>query len=172
MPDPRPEQTRPPHPPSAGGRLADLMRRGRLTLRYHGPRELVFRLVTFPLRGTRFATRVGHGRRYGPETARARHWYSENGRPVTVVVHSSGGLVPRSVRRTTRRRLTRVATVDGGVPDAVCHASAVDHDVVLLRGAAEVERGWLERLQYGPYQSDEVGATGPKLVDREVRVVS
>src|SRR5206468_9218247 len=83
-------QTRPPHPPSAGGRLADLVRRARLTLRYHGPRELAFRLVTFPLRATPFGARVGHGRRYGPETARARRWYAENGRPVTVVVHGSG----------------------------------------------------------------------------------
>jgi glycosyltransferase involved in cell wall biosynthesis len=164
--------TRSPHPPSARGRVADLWRRARLTLKYHGPRELALRLVAFPLRGTPLGRRLGHGRRYGPETARARHWYAEQGRPVTVLVHGSAGRVPRSVRRTTSRRRTRVVAVEGGFADAVRHAAGLVGDVALLRGDADVERGWLERLQYGAYQSDDIGITGPKLLDAEGRILS
>jgi glycosyltransferase involved in cell wall biosynthesis len=165
-------QTRSPHPPSAGGRLADLWRRARLTLKYHGPRELALRLVAFPLRATPLGRRLGHGRRYGPEVARARHWYAEDGRPVTVLVHGSGGRVPRSARRTTRRARTRVVAVDGGFAGTVRHAAALDGDIVLLRDDAEVDRGWLERLQYAAYRSETIGVTGPKLLDFQGRILS
>ena len=53
--------TRPPHPPSPNGRVADLWRRARLTLKYHGPKELAFRIVTAPLRPTPLGERLGHG---------------------------------------------------------------------------------------------------------------
>ena len=57
--------TRPPHPPIRKGRIADLWRRARLTLRYHGPREVALRAVTFPLRATPLGPRLGYGRRFG-----------------------------------------------------------------------------------------------------------
>ncbi len=112
---------RPPHPPSPRGRLADLWRRARLTLEYHGPRELAFRVVTAPLRPTPLGARLGHGTRYGAEESRARRWYREQPRPVTVVIPTYGdpalaAQAVRSVRRTTRPRLVRVVVVDDGSP--------------------------------------------------------
>src|SRR5215212_10627479 len=105
--------SRPSHPPSPNGRIADVWRRARLTLKYHGPKELAFRVVTAPLRPTPLGERLGHGRRYGAEEARARRWYRSEGRLVTVVIPTFGdpGLVERavaSVRKTTDRKRVRV----------------------------------------------------------------
>jgi GT2 family glycosyltransferase len=126
--------SRPPHPPSPQGRLADLWRRSRLTLKYHGPKELAFRIVTAPLRPTPLGERLGHGRRYGAEEARARRWYRDEGRPVTVVIPTYGdpALVEQavaSVRKTTDRRRVRIIVVDDG--------SVAEHQSRLrsLRGA-------------------------------------
>jgi GT2 family glycosyltransferase len=115
--------TRPPHPPVAKGRLADLWRRARLTLQYHGPRELALRLVTFPLRATPLGPRLGYGRRYGAIQARARRWYRKQWRPVTVVIPTYGDptLVTAAVagvRKTTERARVKVVVVDDGTPDA------------------------------------------------------
>jgi GT2 family glycosyltransferase len=111
--------TRPPHPPSPNGRLADLWRRGRLTLQYHGAKELAFRIATAPLRPTPLGESFGHGRRYGAEEARARRWYRSEGRLVTVVIPTYGdpGLVEQavaSVRKTTDRKRVRIIVVDDG----------------------------------------------------------
>jgi GT2 family glycosyltransferase len=111
--------TRPPHPPSPKGKLADLWRRGRLTLEYHGPKELAFRIVTAPLRPTPLGERLGHGRRYGAEEARARRWYRAEGRPVTVVIPTYGdsALVEQavaSIQKTTVRKRVRIVVVDDG----------------------------------------------------------
>ena len=119
--------TRPPHPPS-GGRLADLLRRGRLTLRYHGPRELAVRLVTFPLRPTPLGERLGYGSRYGDVEAQARRWYRRHGRPVTAVIPSYGDpalaiQAARSLIRTTRRGMLRVIIVDDATPDPAHRAA-------------------------------------------------
>jgi len=126
--------TRPPHPPSPQGRVADLWRRARLTLEYHGPKELAFRIVTAPLRPTPLGKRFGHGRRYGAEEARARRWYRDQGQPVSVVIPTYGdpALVEQavaSVRRTTDGKRVRVIVVDDG--------SAPEHQarVRSLRGA-------------------------------------
>ncbi len=110
---------RPAHPPSPNGRIADLWRRARLTLEYHGPKELAFRIVTAPLRPTPLGERFGHGRRYGAEEARAKNWYRRDGRLVTVVIPTYGdpGLVEQavaSVRKTTDRKRVRVIVVDDG----------------------------------------------------------
>jgi len=110
---------RPPHPPSPQGKVADLWRRGRLTLKYHGPKELAFRIVTAPLRPTPLGERLGYGRRYGAEETRARRWYRDEGRPVTVVIPTYGdpALVEQavaSVRRTTDSRRVGVIVVDDG----------------------------------------------------------
>ncbi len=112
--------TRPPNPP-AGGRLADLIRRGRLTLEHHGPRELAVRLVTFPLRPTPIGARLGYGSRYGSVEARARRWYRRNARPVTAVIPTYGDpslaiQAARSLIRTTRRGRLRVIIVDDASP--------------------------------------------------------
>jgi GT2 family glycosyltransferase len=129
--------TRPPHPPAAKGRLADLWRRGRLTLEYHGPKELAFRILTAPLRPTPLGERLGHGRRYGAEETRARRWYRAEGRPVTVVIPTYGdpALVEQavaSIRKTTDRKRVRIVVVDDG--------SAVEHQTRLRAvGGARIE---------------------------------
>jgi len=112
--------SRPPDPP-AKGKLADLWRRGRLTLRYHGSRELLRRLVLFPLRPTPLGRRLGHGSYYGGQEAMARRWYRENARPVTAVIPTYGDptlaiQAVNSLRRTTRRRLLSIVVVDDGSP--------------------------------------------------------
>ena len=114
---------RPPDPP-AKGKLADLYRRGRLTLEYHGPRELAVRLITFPLRPTPLGARLGHGSRYGSVEAAARRWYRRNGKPVTAVIPSYGDSAlaiqaARSLIRTTKRGMLRVIIVDDATPDPV-----------------------------------------------------
>ena len=77
--------------------------------------------MTAPLRPTPLGARLGHGRRYGAEEARARRWYRANGRPVTVVIPTYGdpALVAQavaSVRKTTDRKRVRVVVVDDGSP--------------------------------------------------------
>ena len=115
-------------------RLRGLPRRARLTLEYLGPREFVRRVVTFPLRPTPLGARLGYGSSYGPEQARARRWYRDRGRPVTVVLPTYGdpGVTikcVRSLRRTTRRGRVRIIVCDDG--------SAPEHQRRLrgLRGA-------------------------------------
>lgn len=113
--------TRPPHPPSAT-KLADLVRRARLTYTYHGPRELALRVATFPLRPTPLGARLGHGSRYGGEEAAARRWYAKHRRPVTAVVPSYGDpalavAAAKSLTRHSRPRMLRVVIVDDASPD-------------------------------------------------------
>ena len=102
--------TRPPHPPVRKGRLADLWRRARLTLEYHGAaRARVSASSRSRCAPTPLGPRLGHGRRFGAEEARARRWYREQWRPVTVVIPTYGdpALVEQavaSVRKTTERK--------------------------------------------------------------------
>ena len=121
--------TRPPHPPSPG-RLADLVRRGKLTLRYHGPREVAIRILTFPLRPTPLGAKLGHGSRYGSQEAAARRWHRRNARPVTVVIPTYGdpklaAQAVASLRRTAPRRgVLDIVVVDDASP-APEHQAAV-----------------------------------------------
>jgi GT2 family glycosyltransferase len=132
--------TRPPHPPSAN-QLADLIRRGRLTYQYHGPRELAIRLATFPLRPTPLGPRLGYGSRYGTMEAAARRWYRKHGRPVTAIIPTYGDprlalQAARSAKRTTRRGMCRVVIVDDATPEshhvARLRAASPDAEVVVL----------------------------------------
>ena len=114
--------TRPPDPP-AKGKLANLWRRGRLTLRYHGRRELALRLVLFPLRPTPLGRRLSHRSAYGGQAALARKWYRENARPVTAVIPTYGdpalaAKAVASLRKTTRPgQLSIVVVDDGSLPE-------------------------------------------------------
>ncbi len=112
--------TRPPNPPAAN-KVADLVRRAHLTLKYHGLREVTIRLLTFPLRPTPLGRRLGYGSRYGTVEAAARRWYRRNARPVTAVIPSYGDpalaiAAAQSLRRTTRRGMLRVVIVDDATP--------------------------------------------------------
>ncbi|MEO8691060.1 MAG: hypothetical protein ABI611_22965, partial [Solirubrobacteraceae bacterium] len=93
---------------------------------------------------------------------------------MTVVVYGVRDSVPRGVRRRARqdRNRTRIEATDGDFGSAVRRACALEGDVVLLKGDATVERGWLERLQYSAYRADEIGITGPKLLDSSGRLLS
>ena len=116
--------------PDRQGPLANLPRRALLTLRHHGWREFILRVVTFPLRPTPLGRRLGYGARFGPDQARARGWYRSDGRPVTVVIPTYGDPAPveaavAGVRRTTDRRRVRILVVDD--------ASAPHHQARLQR---------------------------------------
>src|SRR4051794_21689427 len=76
--------------PDAGGRLKNLTRRGWLTLRHLGLREFVWRIITFPLRYTRFGPQLGYGNTYAAQMRRYAGWYRRNGRPVTIVIPTYG----------------------------------------------------------------------------------
>ncbi|MDP9385902.1 MAG: glycosyltransferase [Actinomycetota bacterium] len=144
--------SRPPHPPSKG-KLADLARRGRLTLEHHGPRELALRIVTFPLRPTPIGARLGYGSKYGSLEALARRWYRRNWRPVTAVIPSYGdpGLAiqaAESLRRTTRRGRLDVVIVDDASPDPAHAARLHEHEgaeIVVL----EENRGFAGAVNAG-----------------------
>ena len=123
-------------------KLAQLWRRGRLTLEYQGPRELAFRLVTFPLRPTPLGRRlVPRHRSLRADYANARRWYRREGRPVTVVVPTYGDpslaeAAVASVRRTTDSARVRVIVVDDGSPDPAQRARlrSIAGARVVLRG--------------------------------------
>jgi glycosyltransferase involved in cell wall biosynthesis/GT2 family glycosyltransferase len=121
--------------------LAGLPRRAWLTIQYHGPREFVFRLVTFPLRLTPIGRRLGLGPRMSDRRSHARSWYRTDWKPVTVVIPTYGdpGLAiaaVESVRRTTDPARVRIVVCDD--------ASAPEHRERLRRelaGRADVVLG-------------------------------
>jgi hypothetical protein len=103
------------------GQLVDLPRRVWLTYRYHGPRVLARRALTFPLRFTLWATRLRLGGPTIDRRAQARSWFVTGARPVTVVIPGFGSArevrrAVRSVRRTTRRELVRIVVADDAGP--------------------------------------------------------
>jgi GT2 family glycosyltransferase len=117
-----------------------LPRRAWLTLKYLGPGQALLRVITFPLRPTPIGRWLGYGRSYGPERVKARRWYREHGRDVTIVIPTYGDpdvtiKCVRSLRRTTDKARTRILVCDDASPNA-------DHRKRLarLRGA-EVLQG-------------------------------
>jgi GT2 family glycosyltransferase len=102
-------------------RLVSLPRRAWLTLKYLGPGQALMRVVTFPLRPTPIGRWLGYGRAYGPERVKARRWYREQGRGVTVVIPTYGDpgvtfKAVRSIRRTTDRQRVRIIVCDDHSP--------------------------------------------------------
>ncbi len=100
------------------GRSFSLRERLYLTYKYHGLKSLLFRAITFPLRGTplkRYLEPAPHRRR--TQRAAARRWYRELGRPVTIVIASyrdveAVAALVASLRKTTNRRLVRIVVTD------------------------------------------------------------
>ena len=70
--------------------FSDLPKRTYLTLKYHGWRSVLFRLVTFPLRLTPLGPKLGLGRGRRNLYAELRNWYRRSGRPVAVVIPTYG----------------------------------------------------------------------------------
>src|SRR4051794_7256693 len=134
------------------GRVASIWRRIVLTYRYLGLRTLLYRVVTFPLRWTPLRHRLRLGRGIELEQARAKSWYREKGRAVTVVIPTYGApdLVidaVASIRKTTPRDMVQiVVTDDASAPGDVARLRELE-GVELMLGetnvgfAANVNRG-------------------------------
>jgi GT2 family glycosyltransferase len=118
------------------GPFAGLRRRIQLTIRYHGWRTLLFRVVTFPLRFTPLKRRL-RLRSVASNDAyrRAVAWYREHGEPVDIVIPSY---------RDAERVATLVASIQRTVPAGMARifvaddASGAEH-VAALRAIAGIE---------------------------------
>ena len=118
--------------------FANLPKRAWLTLRYHGVRETLWRLATFPLRLTPLGARLGLSARLNDPSGPARSWYRRNWRPAVVVIPTYGdpslvAAAVRSVRRTTNRRRVRIVVADdGSAPEHVAGLRQIEGvDLVL-----------------------------------------
>jgi GT2 family glycosyltransferase len=121
-------------------KLRALMRRAMLTLKYLGPRETLLRVITFPLRPTPLGRWLGYGRSYGPERVKAKRWYRERGRDVTIVIPTYGEpdvtiRCVRSLRRTTHKRRVRILVCDDASPNLEHRRRLASH----LRGAELIQ---------------------------------
>ena len=105
-------------------RMVDLFgglpRRAYLTLKHRGVGSFLFRALTFPLRLTPLGRRIGLGsdRTYA---ARARRWYEESWRPVTIAIPHYGPPeqtveTVRALRRTTDPARVRIVVADDASP--------------------------------------------------------
>src|SRR3954469_23580921 len=68
--------------------FGDLPRRAALTVQYHGWRELIVRVLTFPVRLTPRGPELVKGR--ATRWAIAKSWYRREGRPVAIVIPHFG----------------------------------------------------------------------------------
>jgi GT2 family glycosyltransferase len=121
-----------------------LWRRIALTYRYLGIRNVLWRVLTFPLRFTPLRSRLRLGSRIENWQATARSWYGDHARPVTVVIPTYGdpGFVAgavRSVRRTTQRELVRIVVADdASAPEQVARLKAIKGIDELVLGEENV----------------------------------
>ena len=104
------------------GPLSNLRRRIALTWQYLGPREVAWRIVTFPIRFTPLRHRLKLGSLAESEQRHAASWYREKGRPVSVVIPTYGdpsfvAEAVRSIRRTTQRDRVKIVVADDATPD-------------------------------------------------------
>jgi GT2 family glycosyltransferase len=100
--------------------FGNLPQRVALTWRYHGPKEVLRRAASFPLRLTPLRHTLGLGARMSDPGAGARRWYRRHARPVAIVIPTYGPTelleeTVRSVVATTRRaKDVRIVVVDDG----------------------------------------------------------
>ncbi|HEX4467603.1 MAG TPA: glycosyltransferase [Solirubrobacteraceae bacterium] len=100
------------------GPLADLRRRVRLTIEYHGWRTLLFRVLTFPLRFTPLRHRMMLRSNAANDAFRlATAWYRQRGRPVDIVIPSYRDAehvakLVASIRATVPRGMVRIIVAD------------------------------------------------------------
>jgi GT2 family glycosyltransferase/glycosyltransferase involved in cell wall biosynthesis len=136
------------------GPLADVRRRIELTIRYHGWRTLLFRLLTFPLRFTPLRDRLRLRSEWGDDAFRhALVWYREHGEPVDVVIPSYRDAehvakLVASIRRTVPPGMARIIVAeDCGGPEHLAALRAIGGVDVVVEGdrnrgfAANVNRG-------------------------------
>jgi len=127
------------------GPLGNLRRRIMLTYQYLGPREVAWRVLTFPLRFTPLRHRLKLGSLAEAEQRQAQSWYREKGRPVTVVIPTYGdpshvAAAVRSIRRTTTPAMLRIVVADDATPSAehVATLKAIDGIDKLILGEQNV----------------------------------
>jgi GT2 family glycosyltransferase len=116
MSTPDPPRLTTPVRPEDGPRFG-LRERLALTYRYHGPRAILYRLLTYPLRFTPLGERVKYGLRRERPDRKARDWYRRVGRPVTVVIPSYRDAAEvtalvASIRRTTDSSKVAIVVAD------------------------------------------------------------
>ena len=97
-----------------------LPRRAYLTLRYRGIGSFLYRAITFPLRLTPAGRYIGVGRDR-TYAAKARRWYDDNWRPVTIAIPHWGDPeqtveTVRGILRTTDPERVRVIVADDASP--------------------------------------------------------
>ena len=134
------------------GRLATLWRRLVLTWRYHGPLNVAFRIVTFPLRYTPMRDRLGVPRLIDPTSYQAQRWYRVHGEPVAIVIPSyrdaeAVRVLVRSIRDTTSADRVRIIVADDcSGPEHLAQLRAIE-GIEIVTGernagfAANVNRG-------------------------------
>jgi GT2 family glycosyltransferase len=135
------------------GPFANVRRRVKLTIRYHGWRTLLFRILTFPLRFTPLRHRLRLRSVWGDDAfRRAVAWYRENGKPVDIVIPSYRDAdhlsrLVESIRRTVEDGMARIIVVDDASgPEHVAALRQID-GIRLVLGeentgfAANVNRG-------------------------------
>jgi len=140
--------------PTAHGKVANLVRRGRLTVQYLGWRTLLWRILTYPLRYTPLGLHIGYGSGHAAGRRRATAWYKRHGKPVTVVIPTYGdpsevAEAVRSIRATVPAgRVQIVVPDDGSAPEhqeALRALEAPDCTVILgeenVGFAANANRG-------------------------------
>jgi GT2 family glycosyltransferase len=136
-----------------------LRERIELTYRYLGLRNVLWRLLTYPLRFTPLRGRLRLGSRIENLQAAAREWYRENGVPVTVVIPTYGD--PRyvadavkSIRRTTRRDRVRIVVADdASAPEHIAGLRAIKGIDELVLGEQNV--GFAANANRGLRAADE-----------------
>jgi GT2 family glycosyltransferase/glycosyltransferase involved in cell wall biosynthesis len=140
------------------GPLAGLRRRALLTIRYHGWRTLLFRVLTFPLRFTPLKHRlrlrsVASNDLY----RRALAWYREHARPVDVVIPSYRdaervALLVASIERTVPPGMARVIVADDASgPEQLAALRAIPGIEIV---AGEENRGFAANVNRGLRATD------------------
>jgi GT2 family glycosyltransferase len=140
------------------GPFADLRRRIELTIRYHGWRTLLFRLLTLPLRLTPLRHRLRLRSIGGDNDYRsALAWYGERGQPVDIVVPSYRdsdrvSTLVASIRRTVPAGMARVIVADDASgPEHLAALRAIPGIEVI---AGEDNRGFAANVNRGLRATD------------------
>jgi GT2 family glycosyltransferase len=140
------------------GPFADLRRRIELTIRYHGWRTLLFRIVTLPLRLTPLRRRL-RLRSHGGDNdyRRALAWYGERGVPVSIVIPSFRdadrvSTLVASIKRTVPTGMARIIVADDASgPEHLAALRAIPGIEII---AGEDNRGFAANVNRGLRATD------------------
>lgn len=127
-----------------------------LTYRYHGVGSLLYRLLTFPVRFTPLKRYVIRAPR-NHESAAAKRWYAENGRPVTIVIPSyrdaeSVAALVDSLRRTVHPELAKIIVADDA--SGAAHLEALRRIPGIEIIAGECNAGFAANVNRGLHAAD------------------